>query len=162
MYSACMLQRCCSDGMIITGTSDAQNRSFISKKIYLWNGSLTIHWLAYQCHHGMGISGNRSSTTNIFSSDSFGISVIYTFWAIHPCKNNHLPISFRAVIVNSNLSNLFLTITALEMLVKWGFLHRWTPEEMGNTNMPISSLDKEIGSTASVARSSMVKMKINA
>ena len=72
----------------------------------------------YQCHHGMGISGNRSSTTNIFSSDSFGISVIYTFWAIHPCKNNHLPISFRAVIVNSNLSNLFLTITALEMLVK--------------------------------------------
>ena len=71
------------------------------------------HEKYYQCHHGMGISGNRSSTTNIFSSDSFGISVIYTFWAIHPCKNNHLPISFRAVIVNSNL---FLTITALPML----------------------------------------------
>ena len=36
----------------------------------------------------------------------------------------------------------------------------WTPEEMGNTNIPISSLDKEIGSTASVARSSMVKVKM--
>ena len=64
----------------------------------------------------MGISGNRSSTTNIYSSDYFGIPAIYTFWAIHPCKNNHLAISFRAVIVNSNLSNLVFTITALKMI----------------------------------------------
>ncbi len=114
----------------------------------------------WKIHHGMGISGNRSSTTNIFCSDSFGISVIYTFWAIHPCKNNHLPISFRAVIVNSNLSNLFLTITALKMILCLGFLRIWIGKKMKNTEIPKYKAKNNVGSTASVARSSMVKMKI--